>query len=127
MDRGITGYLCELIFIVMNNKAFLFTGIILLTLGILLRVFTNLLPLAFVLMALGGLSKVIYLTFRIRQGNYKPGYELLLLLIGLLVFFTGIYLRTHSSAINPWFFMGPGILLKISFVVVFMQKLKANH
>lgn len=111
----------------MNNKILLFGGLFLLTLGIILKVVTEWSAFALALITLGGLLKVSYLTLRIRQGNYKPGYELFLLIIGLLIFFTGIYLRTHSNTINPWFFMGPGILLKISFVVIFAKRLKANQ
>ncbi len=110
----------------MNNKVLLFAGIFLLTVGILLRIFTDYSSFAIILIGLGGFSKVTYLILRVKQGNYKPGYEIVLLIIGLIVFFTGIYLRNQSNAINPWLFMGPGILLKVGFVVLFVQKLKAK-
>lgn len=111
----------------MSKKKLLFLGIILLTTGILFRVFTDWFYVGISLIIAGALCKSIYLYQRVKTGNYKPGIELVCLIIGLLIFFTGLYLKTLETGLNPMLFIFTGILLKLTFIVLFIKKLKTNN
>jgi hypothetical protein len=111
----------------MKSKWTLFTGIILLTVGIVLRKITGLGIEAMVLIIVGVLFKVYYIISKARNGEYKPGNELLFLVIGLVMFFTGIYLRNHDSPFDPLFLIIPGILLKVVFIILFIRKIRKTR
>jgi len=106
----------------MKSKWPLFTGIILLTTGIVLRKATDLATPGLALIIVGALFKVFYIIDKTRRGEYKPGYEILFLIIGLSMFLTGIYLRANGAPFNPVFLIAPGIALKVLFVVMFIVK-----
>ncbi len=106
----------------MTKKKFLYAGLFLLAIGILLKIVTDLTLLPVCIILSGVLFKVLYIIRKIRKDNYKPGYEFLILCVGLILFLTGIYLRSHGSSVNPAFFMIPGIAFKITFLVLFIRK-----
>ena len=112
---------------IIGTKKTLFTGIILLVLGIVLKKTTDLAALSIALMVAGVLLKTLYIIRKAQTGEYKPGYELLFLFSGLALFFTGIYLR--NGGINPLgtilFFTG--ISLKIIFIFIFIKKVKSQR
>lgn len=101
---------------------FLYIGLVLLFIGILLRAFTENAILAIILILLGVSSKVYYLIGRVNKGKYKPGWELLILIIGLFLFFLGIYIKSNQFLFNPHFLIIPGVFLKVLFIVIFIKK-----
>ena len=106
----------------MTKKWPIFAGIILLTLGIVLKKTTDLSITAISLMTIGVVLKVYYIIIKIKRGEYTPGREFLLLLVGLIIFFSGLYLRYQESAINPSILIFSGISLKVAFIVIFIRK-----
>jgi hypothetical protein len=106
----------------MKSKWTFFAGIILLTIGIILRKTTAYGTEAIVLIVLGVLLKVYYIIMKARSGEYIPGMELLLLFVGLIMFFSGLYLRYHEPPFSPLWLMIPGISLKIGFIILFIKK-----
>ena len=105
----------------------LFIGIILLLIGILIRKLTQMETLGLVLIITGVCCKAIYIINKARNGEYKPGKELVLLVVGLLLFFTGLYYRgTELSFINPIYLMMVGIAFKIFFILQFIRKIRAG-
>ena len=111
----------------MKSKWILFTGLILLTTGILLRRITDFGIEAIILIIVGVLFKVYYIINKARNGEYKPGNELILLFIGLVMFFSGLYLRYHEPPFNPLYLMAPGILLKLGFIILFIKKTRKTQ
>ena len=106
----------------MSSKFLLFSGIILLIIGILLRKLTELEVIGLILIIIGVTCKSTYIVMKARNGEYKPGKELFALALGLLLFFTGLYLRgSDQSFINPLYLIVSGITLKIVFIVRFIQ------
>jgi len=111
----------------MKSKWTLFTGIILLTAGIILRRTTDLGTEGLVLIVTGVLFKIYYIIEKARSGEYRPGLELLFLLVGLIMFFSGLYLRYHESFFNPLWLIIPGISLKIVFIILFIRKIRKSR
>jgi threonine/homoserine efflux transporter RhtA len=106
----------------MKSKALLFAGIILLICGILLRKMTQLDISGLFLIITGVTCKSIYIIKKAQNGEYKPGKELIALAVGLLLFFTGLYLRgSEQNLINPIYLIVLGLTLKIIFIVRFIQ------
>jgi drug/metabolite transporter (DMT)-like permease len=106
----------------MNPKLLLFTGIILLVIGILIRKMTELEIFGLLLIIIGVTCKSTYIVMKARSGEYKPGKELFALALGLLLFFMGLYLRgSEQNLINPTYLIILGITLKIVFIVRFIQ------
>ena len=111
----------------MESKWTLIAGILLLTIGIILRVITDLSYEPILLIIVGVLFKTYYIIGKARNGEYKPGYELLFLLVGLLMLLTGIYLRTKELNFNPSFLVIFGIILKVVFVILFIVNIKSRQ
>lgn len=82
------------------------------------------LPLIFILAGVG--FKIFYIVGKYRDGSYQPGYELLLLLLGLTLFLSGSYLRSQGTFAHPGLLMIPGIALKVTFIAIFIIKSKQN-
>ena len=106
----------------MKSKGTLFTGIILLTAGIILRKTTGFTTEGLVLIIIGVLFKAYYIYSKARRGEYNPGYELVFLFVGLILFLSGLYLRSHEPPFNPAFLIVPGISLKVVFIILFIIK-----
>lgn len=111
----------------MRSKWTLFTGIILLITGIILRVNTELgyAPILFIIA--GVILKTYYIIGKARKGEYKPGYELIFLFVGLFMFLSGIYLRSQELTFNPFFLILSGITLKVIFVILFIANIRSNR
>lgn len=106
----------------MSSKILLFAGIVLLIIGIVLRKMTELEIIGLILIIIGVTCKSTYIVLKARSGEYKPGKELFVLALGLLLFFTGLYLRSsEQSFINPLYLIISGLTLKIVFIVRFVQ------
>jgi threonine/homoserine efflux transporter RhtA len=111
----------------MKSKALLFTGIILLVIGILLRKMTQMDVIGLAAIITGVTCKLIYIVSKARSGEYKPGTELYVLAFGLLLFFTGLYLRgIEQNLIKPIYLIVIGITFKIIFIIRFIQIIRSS-
>ncbi len=108
----------------MKNKWPLFAGLTLLTVGIILKIILD--NVAFpVFLIVTGISFKVYFVFdTIKTKKYQPGYELILLILGLGLFFAGIHLKNPVYFIEPGYLKIAGILFKTAFVFLFIQKAK---
>jgi len=111
----------------MRSKWTLFIGIILLTVGIILRKTTDFGIEPILLIIIGVLFKIYYIIGKARSGEYKPGHELLFLFVGLIMFLCGLYLRSvePQPPLNPVFLIVPGITLKVIFIILFIAKTRS--
>ena len=111
----------------MKSKSLLFTGIILLIIGILLRKMTQMDVIGLAAIITGVTCKLVYIVLKASSGEYKPGTELFILALGLLFFFTGLYLRgVEQNLIKPIYLIVLGITLKIVFIIKFIQIIRSN-
>lgn len=108
----------------MKTKWPLYLGIVLLTLGIVLRSSGKFDPYALIILLTGVAFKAGYIVGKIKTGEYKPGTEVYLLLIGLILFLTGVYFKSHPRELHHAFLMAPGIAFKVSFILIFIVKLR---
>ena len=111
----------------MKSKWILFAGITLLTLGIVLKQFNEIGIEPILLISVGVLFKIYYIIQKARSGEYKPGVELVFLGIGLLLFLVGTYIKNHEPTFNPAFLIVPGILFKITFIVMVIINIKSHR
>lgn len=112
----------------MKSKGTLFVGIAMLVIGIFLRKVLYFDLLGLILILTGVLMKTIYIISKARSGEYNPGSELFYLIIGLIIFLTGIYLRSiQYNSVNPIFFIGLGLTLKVIFIVLFIRKVRLHR
>ena len=110
----------------MKSKGLLFTGILLLVVGIILRKTTQLDTIGLVSILTGVLLKTSYIILKIKRGEYKPGKELILLVVGLSIFFTGLYLRkSDPTQMEPIYLMVLGIILKVGFIIGFIRNVRS--
>jgi hypothetical protein len=111
----------------MKSKSLLFTGIILLVVGIVLKKMTQMEVIGLIAIITGVTCKLIYIVLKAISGEYKPGTELFILAVGLLLFFTGLYLRgVEQNLINPIYLIVLGITLKVIFIIKFIQIIRSN-
>lgn len=102
----------------------LFSGLGILTLGLVLN-FTSekSWPVALIITGVG--LKIIYIIVKMIKSRYRPAGEVVFLVTGLLLFFTGLYLAPHANAgifsISTLLKI-TGIALKLVFVVLFIRK-----
>ena len=108
-------------------KTLLFIGIILLVVGILLKKIFLMDVLGLILIITGVTFKAIYILAKVKSGEYKPGKELVFLVVGLLFFFTGLYLQKGGeSFINPIYLIVLGLTLKVIFIIRFIKIVKSH-
>ena len=106
----------------MKSKTLLFIGILLLILGIFIRKMTSLEVLGLLFILIGVLCKTVYIIAKARSGEYVPGKELIFLGVGLLLFLSGLYMRSlDQNLIDPSYLIVSGIGLKIIFIIRFIQ------
>ena len=111
----------------MKSKAPLFIGILFLTTGIIIKKGFEY-DLAGIVLIIGGVSlKTYYIVIKIRTGEYHPGVELGFLILGLILFFAGIYSRSIEAGFNPYVLIIPGISLKVLFVIAFIRKVRKQR
>ena len=109
----------------MKLKWVLFAGILFLVSGIVLKKVTDLDGYGLFLILLGVLLKVYYIIHKIVVGEYKPGKEVIFLLVGLAFFLSGLYFRNAEASINYIPLLVLGIILKVVFIVVFIIKIRS--
>lgn len=106
----------------MRSKLLLVIGIILLSFGILIKTVFHVEFLGLALIIIGVVCKIIYIFLKVKNNEYKPGRELLFLVLGLLLFLTGMYCTKSALVIfNPLLLIITGIILKSLFVIRFIQ------
>lgn len=110
----------------MKSKWILYFGILLLLSGLFFKTFSSI-PLIPFLLILSGISfKLIYMFIKIFSGEYKPGFELIFLAIGLLLFIGSYQLQNYNYLIKPVFLKSLGICFKIVFIIVFIIKVRKS-
>lgn len=107
-----------------GSKWKLFLGLFLLTLGVVLKLFTEQDTLAIYLIILGALLKVAHIVGMVQEKSYQPGVELVVLGLGLSLFFFGLYICRNESM--SLFFIIAGLVLKTVFVVQFIRKINSR-
>jgi len=109
----------------MARKSLLFVGIVLLVVGILIRKLAGLDVFGLLMIITGVICKTVYIVAKARSGEYKPGKELIFLGVGLVLFLSGLYLRKHDQNLSyPIYMIVVGLMLKIVFIVRFVQIVK---
>lgn len=106
----------------MKSKWLLYFGLLFLTVGVVLKVSTDLHPIPLVLILTGVAFKVLYILSKAIRKEYKPGWELLFLFTGLVLFLSGVFLQKGEIIENASFLKIPGISLKAMFVILFIRK-----
>ena len=80
-----------------------------------------------VLIFTGVTLKTIYILAKVKSGEYKPGKELFFLVVGLILFLTGLYLRgIDQTLIKPIYLIVFGIALKSTFIIRFIQIVRSG-
>ena len=111
----------------MKSKWSLFTGIILLIIGIVIRKTTDLAIEGLVMIIIGVLFKTYYIVSAARSGAYIPGKELLFLFVGLVLFLSGLYLRSSTGFTYAPGMIIMGIILKVVFIILFILKTRKKE
>ena len=111
----------------MKLKFVLFAGILLLTTGIILRMITDTGFSAIILIIVGVVLKTYYIIGKARSGEYKPGYELVFLFVGLTLFFSGLYFRVHTPSYPYVLLMVSGLIFKIVYIAFFIVKVSVHR
>lgn len=107
---------------VMKLKGLLFIGIIFLVTGIMLKITSQMEAVGLVLIITGVIFKTIYILAKVKSGDYTPGKEMIFLVIGLIIFLTGLYMRgIHQTPIKPSYLIILGLTLKVIFIIRFIQ------
>jgi hypothetical protein len=109
----------------MNSKALLYSGFGILFIGILMRYLSPYPMFGLVLIISGVLLKLIYIAVVIIKGRYKPGKEFLLLIIGLLFLFLGLWHKLNVSTMVGYSMVSVAVILKVIFIILFIKKTKA--
>ena len=79
--------------------------------------------LGLILIITGVTIKVIYILAKFKSGEYKPGKELLFLVAGLILFFTGLYLKNiDQNLIVSIYLIVLGLALKVIFIKIRSNK-----
>lgn len=105
----------------LKSKWKLILGLSLLIVGIVLKLVTDFTQLAIILIILGGVLKLTHIIGIIKNKSYIPGWELLILILGLSIFFFGLYVCQKPGLAQLFIILG--LLLKTTFVVWFIKKL----
>jgi hypothetical protein len=111
----------------MPSKIILFAGILLLITGVTVRKVSPFPSAGLFMILLGVALKTYYIVGAIRSGMYRPGAEMWLLFVGLSLFLGGLYLRNKGFFIDPIYLIVTGLVLKILFVVRFIQLVRQSR
>ena len=121
-------YFCQNFYLRMGSKSTLFIGIVLLVIGILIKSITDQEALGMAFIIVGVVFKSLYILNKVKTDEYKPGKELILLAIGLLLFFLGLnYTNTKHMCINPLYLIISGITLKTVFIIRFVKIIRSGR
>ncbi len=95
----------------------LYTGLAFIFSGILAQALSLYSPLPGILISIGGVSKIIFLTLTLRQAKVRPGYEMLFILFGLGFIILGAQLRNNDV---PLAFAMTATVIGASFKLLFL-------
>lgn len=110
----------------MKSKWTLIAGIVLLTIGIIIRKTTGLTTAGLIMILTGVSFKVFYIVSKARSGEYVPGKELLALFAGLGLFLGGLFLKSSIEIHYTSAMMISGITLKVLFIILFILKTRTS-
>ncbi len=103
----------------------LYTGLAFTISGILAQILSVHSPFPGILVSVGGVTKIIFLTLTLRQAKVRPGFEMLFLLFGLGFIILGAQLRSNdlplALALTATIV---GASLKLLFLFVIIRKLR---
>jgi hypothetical protein len=103
----------------------LYTGLAFIFSGILAQIFSLGSPLPGILISIGGIIKIIFLTLTFRQMKVRPGYEMVFLLFGLGFIILGAQLRNNDAPLALALAATViGASLKLLFLFVIIRKLR---
>ncbi|WP_430811046.1 MULTISPECIES: hypothetical protein [unclassified Carboxylicivirga] len=106
-------------------KYLIMLGGSLILLGIIFKIIGLGGPWAAISFSVGGTLKLLYLVLGTRSGLIKPGAEMGLLALGLVLIFAAVYLRKTEQVLYLYgWLLSAGILVKILFVILFIRKQK---
>lgn len=112
----------------MTSKKVLFSGILLLIIGIVVRKTTDLNLYGLLMILLGVGLKTMYIIGMAKEGLYKPGKELWLLFIGLGLLFVSIYSRGQEALVAySGVLLASAIAFKVLFIIGFIKKVKSER
>lgn len=97
---------------------------VLLTLGVIVRCMQADRIWTILFFSIGGSLKLFMILFSLYNKTYKPGKEIFLLLTGLAVFFTGMYLRKIGFE-YALYIMYAGLSMKVVFVFLYSKSKRA--
>jgi apolipoprotein N-acyltransferase len=112
---------------ILKSKWILITGLVVLLIGILFRISIPENFIGLTLILTGVCLKTMYIIAKAQSGEYRPGFELLYLFFGLILFLSGIYLKNHNPPFKPLFLIVPGLGLKVLFIILFIRKTKKSN
>ncbi|GEM_PF-1279174 len=80
-----------------------------------------------VLFSIGGLCKITFIIILIKSGRYRPGYEVLFLISGLAILYSGIIIRHHPvyAGYSPYIITF-AILSKLIFAATAVKKIRSD-
>ncbi|HPJ42073.1 MAG TPA: hypothetical protein P5120_08800 [Spirochaetota bacterium] len=109
-----------------SGKWILFAGIVLLLSGGAARgAGSGIAPFLF---SAGGICKISYILLSVKTGRYRPGYEIIFLVTGLLLLFCGIAARRYAAvSVYSLPLISFAVSLKIIFVVFFVKKFRRGR
>lgn len=106
-------------------KFLIITGGLLILSGIILKIIgiSGIIPV--LCFSIGGLLKLLYLILGVISKKLKLGQEIYLLIIGLALLFTGIWLKNtvDFKHLYVWL-LSAGIIAKLTFVILFINRQK---
>lgn len=111
---------------IMKSKKLLFLGIILLVGGIMFRKLTDMTGMGLLLILTGVACKTIYIIAKAKSGEYKPGQELIWLILGLFLFLSGLILKANNPGLFSGLIIGIGLSLKVAFIIIFIKKTRSK-
>lgn len=110
----------------MKSKYFLYIGILLLLVGILLRYFSPYVEVGLGLVLIGVILKLSYLSLAMLRRKYKPRAEILLLVLGLGFLFLGLWHKLNVSELVGYGMIVIAVVLKLIFISLFIRKTRQS-
>ncbi len=106
-----------------KKNILLYIGLLFLYIALLTRIFVSK-QVSLFFLAIAICFKLAFAFQRIKKTTYKVGYELVLFIVGLSLFLTGVYAPLPDFICSPFLLIIPGLAMKISSVVILIRKLK---
>jgi hypothetical protein len=111
----------------MKVKGVLYSGILLLLVGLWFRYLTPYTTAGLSLVIVGVILKLSYILRTILKGQYKPQAEIFLLLSGLFLLFLGLWHKLNVSEVVGYGMITAALVLKLLFLLFFVRKSRLNN